>query len=110
MNDGMILFTKCWIFKDKVTFGQKDYWFNPKGTIDGIEPSKIKDNDGKERQCTKIFYGSSYILLLISIEDFFKACKAANAAVCVINDLYLQGITIKEFIKSIEVHNGIDLS
>jgi len=108
-NSRLILFKKCWNFRDG-RYGEKDYWFNPAVNIKGIEECKI--SNGKiEIDCVKIFYPSpdGFIILIGTIEEFFKKCRDINISICLIQDLYKEGFTIRQFMEQTGKLNDVNL-
>lgn len=107
VNEGLIPFTKTWKQLDG-SYAEKIYWFNPLATITGLEPCTV-NKGGSTLNCTKIFYGEKYVTLIGSVEEFYDTCRKAKAVICILSDLYKEGITLKSFIKSIEEHKGQEL-
>ncbi len=107
-NENLVLVTKCWNDKDG-NYGDKPYYFNPHFPVVGMEPCKLKKN-GSSVDCTKILYGEGkFTTILGTPSELIDLCQLTGIAICVINDLYRQGLTIKQFINQIEGLNNIQL-
>ena len=107
-NNNLVLFKKMWYDKENI-YKEKLYWFNPFFDVKGIEACNVRNAKGETVECTKVYYGDYFITLVVNIEDFFTICRKANAAFALINDLYKEGITIRDFINQNERLNGIEL-
>lgn len=107
-TNSLIPFKKVWNTADR-KYGEKTHWLNPQEIIRGVEPCKVNKN-GEELECTKVFYTNSYVTLLGTPEEFFAACREGNTAVCLIQEIERNGLTIKEFLKQLEGFNGIQLT
>lgn len=98
---------KVWNDRDG-NYGQKDIFINPANPFDYLEDCILKKGNEK-LECTKIFYPDKFITILGSVQCFFETCRQANVSMCILNDLYKEGITIKQFIQQNERLNGIEL-
>lgn len=108
MNNSLIPFTKVWNDRDG-NYGEKKYWFNPALEIKGMEGCKIKRNGRKDIECTKIFYpDGSFVILLGSEESFIEICQEAGTAICLLDDLRKEGLTIKDFLKQMSIFGNPD--
>lgn len=109
----MILFTKVWnekIENNARKFGSKEYYFDPRVPIIGFEACRLKDDKGKEIECTKIFYSVNvYITLKGDPLEFMQKIKDANIAITLLADLYAANYTIKQFMEETERKNNIIL-
>ena len=107
-NENLVLVTKCWNDRDG-NYGEKDFYFNPSFPVLGIEPCKLK-KDGVSVDCTKVLYAEGKFTTIAGTPpELFDNCQKTGVSICVINDLYKAGITIKQFIMQIEGLNGINL-
>lgn len=103
-NENLVLVTKCWNNKDG-DYGEKVFYFNPTFPVLGIEPCKLK-KEGIAVDCTKVLYGDGkFTTILGTPKELFDNCQKTGIAICIINDIYKEGLTIKQFIKQIE---GLD--
>lgn len=105
-NNNLVPFIKTWKLKDG-NYAEKEYWFNPAEQIAGLEECRIRRN-GKEVDCTKIFYTDRYITLIGSVEFFFKTCRDASIVVCLLSDLIEGGYTIKQFMEQTNKINDMN--
>lgn len=110
--DILIPFTKCWKFKDDGKYAEAPYFLNPNSiSLEGIEYSKMHNNEGQLVKCTKLYYsGGRMVVLVGSPEEFLQKCRQANIAYGLLLELDRNGITIKEFIQQNERLNHIEFN
>lgn len=100
-NERLIPVMKVWTDKDK-NFGEKDYLFNPEALIEGMESCRMKNQRGVEIECTKIFYPLKFIIIKGSMDELLDKCRDINLAICLVKDIYKEGMTVKQFLNQIE--------
>lgn len=89
-------------------YEKKAYLFNPDLPFEGLEPCKAKF-DGNEIECTKIHYPGKYLIIVGSPDEFLEKCRQGNISAYILQDLYKEGITIKQFMEQNERINRIAL-
>lgn len=106
-NERLVRFTKAWNYKDG-GYGEKPFYFNPDGNINGLDECKLRGPSGQEIDCIKIYYGVDFITLVGTIENFYEKCREVNAAFFMLNAIYQEGLTIKQFIQQGERLNLVE--
>jgi hypothetical protein len=107
--DILIPFTKVWNQRDR-TYRESTYYLNPNSmTIEGIEPCYVENGSQRNIPCTKLYYPGRYMIILGTPDEFLEKCRQANVAYGLLNDLYREGVTIKEFMNKTERLNGVHL-
>jgi hypothetical protein len=89
-------------------YEKKAYYFNPELPFEGLEACRASF-DGRQVECTKIHYPGKFLMILGSPEEFLENCRKGNVAAFILQDLYKEGITIKQFMEQNERINGIAL-
>ena len=98
----MVELLKVWV-QNKDTkqekFGSKPYFFDTRNPIEGIEGCKLK-KESNEIECTKIFFSSSQFIIVQGTPfEFMESCKDESVALCILSDLYANGLTVKQFLE-----------
>lgn len=113
----MVEFIKCWNLKqehgkpivDTTKLFSKPYFLDTRMPVEGMEGCKLKDGKN-EVECTKIYYPARFVTVKGTPQEFMEKCSQANVAVCLLQDLYKEGITIKEFMQQNERINAVVLT
>lgn len=102
----MVELTKCWnriSHGGKKEYGEKLHYYDPRSVFEGMEDCKITGPDGKEIDCTKIFFpGDRYITVKGKAIEVLGLIRVGNAAIQLLIDLYAAGYTIKQFMEQNE--------
>jgi len=106
-NKRLVLFTKTVKMADgRQATGR--YWFNPALQVKGIEPCFVL-LDGVKTECTKIIYPRDYVTLIGSESFFLDTLKNSNITICLLNELFESGFTIKQFMEQAGKINDVNL-